>query len=306
MSKITHIKTVNDVHKQLQLPKPKHPLVSVISDFSGAKNIDFRGVKFTTGFYSISLKSEIDGTIYYGRNTYDFQDGTLIFLSPNQLMEYEKGNEEISHNRSWTLIFHPDLIRKSELGRKIEQYSFFGYDAREALHLSEEERNSIENIVKLIEKELTSNIDRHSQELIISNIKLILDYSTRYFDRQFFMRSNLNSDFVTKFERILKNYYKSGEAIELGVPTVKYLGKQMGISPSYLSDLLKKETGRNTIEHIHFFIIDQAKNSLLGTEKSVSEIAYNLGFEYPQHFSKVFKNKTGTSPTEYRKNVANK
>lgn len=301
MSDIYHIHTISEVHQQLGLPKPKHPLVSVIADFSEAKNLDLRGVRFTTDLYSISLKSDVEGTIYYGRNTYDFQEGTLIFLKPNQVVEYEAGNEQASHYRTWTLAFHPDLIRKSELGQRIDQYSFFDYDAREALHLSDDEKNSVQYIFKLIEKEISSNIDRHSQDLIISNIHLLLDYCTRYFDRQFYTRTNLNKDYVTDFEKLLKAYYNSGKALETGVPTVSFLGKEMGMSPYYLSDLLKKETGRNTIEHIHFFIIDKAKNKLLSTNQTVSEIAYELGFEYPQHFAKVFKNKTGFSPSQYRK-----
>lgn len=301
MSKIYHIRTISEVHQQLGLPKPKHPLVSVITDFHGSQDIDFKGVRFTTDLYSISLKSDVEGTIYYGRNTYDFQEGTLIFLKPNQVIEYEPGNEQTSHERTWTLIFHPDLIRKSELGQQIEQYSFFDYDTREALHLSEEERDAIQSLVNLIQKEISLNLDRHSQELIVTNIKLLLDYCTRYFDRQFYTRTNLNKDIVTAFEQLLKEYYSSGQAIEIGVPTVQYIGKKMGLSPYYLSDLLKKETGRNTIEHIHFYIIDKAKSKLLSSKQSVSEIAYDLGFEYPQHFAKVFKNKTGVSPSEYRK-----
>lgn len=301
MSEIYHIRTISEAHQQLGLPKPKHPLVSVITDFHGSQNIDFGGVRFTTDLYSISLKSDVEGTIYYGRNTYDFQEGTLIFLKPNQVIEYEPGKEEASHERTWTLIFHPDLIRKSELGQQIEQYSFFDYDTREALHLSEGERDAIQSLVNLIQKEISLNLDRHSQELIVSNIKLLLDYCTRYFDRQFYTRTNLNKDIVTAFEQLLKDYYSSGQAIEIGVPTVQYIGKKMGLSPYYLSDLLKKETGRNTIEHIHFYIIDKAKSKLLSSKQSVSEIAYDLGFEYPQHFAKVFKNKTGVSPSEYRK-----
>lgn len=301
MSNIYHIKTISEVHQQLGLPKPKHPLVSVITDFEGAKGLNLSGIRFTTDMYSMSLKSDVEGTIYYGRNTYDFQEGTLIFLKPNQVVEYEAGNEEASHARTWTLIFHPDLIRKSELGRHIDSYSFFDYDAREALHLSDDEKTSIQHIVQLIQKEISSNIDRHSQELIVSNIKLVLDYCTRYFDRQFYTRTNLNKDVVIEFEQTLKGYYDSGKALENGVPSVSFLGKEMGMSPYYLSDLLKKETGRNTMEHIHFYIIDKAKSKLLGTNESVGEIAYGLGFEYPQHFAKVFKNKTGLSPSMYRK-----
>jgi len=301
MSKVYHIKTVSEIHQMIGIAKPKHPLVSVITDFGASSDMNLEGIRFSTELFSISLKSDLEGTIFYGRNTYDFQEGTLIFLKPNQVAQYESGNETLSHKRSWSLFFHPDLIKKSDLGRQMERYRFFNYEAREALHLSDDEKNSIQNIVALIQKEIESNIDRHSQELIVSNIKLILDYCTRYFDRQFYTRTNLNQDYVTKFERILKDYYASNKFLELGIPSVSYIGNELGISPYYLSDLLKKETGRNTIEHIHFYIIDRAKSELLGTNQSVSEIAYNLGFEYPQHFAKVFKNKTGKSPTEFRK-----
>lgn len=299
MSEIYRVKSITDLHQMLGIQKPKHPLVSVITDFGDQLSAN-EGVKFTTDLYSISLKEDFEGTIFYGRNTYDFQEGTLIFLKPNQVAEYDLGNEAISHERTWALVFHPDLIRKSELGKIIDRYKFFDYEAREALHLSEDEKKSIEHIVLQIKKEIDSNIDQHSQELITSNIKLVLDYCTRYFDRQFYTRTNLNQDIVSKFELLLNKYYDSGLASEIGLPSVNHLGNELSLSPYYLSDLLKKETGRNTIEHIHFFIIEKAKNSLLGSEKSISEIAYDLGFEYPQHFSKLFKNKTGMSPKEYR------
>lgn len=301
MSNIYHIQTISEIHTQMGLPKPKHPLVSVIQEFPEGQAINLQGMRFSTDLYSISLKSDLEGTLYYGRNTYDFQEGTLIFLKPHQVVEYEPGNEEASHNRTWSLIFHPDLIRKSELGQQMDRYSFFDYDAREALHISDEEKHSVQHIVNLIHKEIASNLDRHSHDLIVSNIKLLLDYCTRYFDRQFYTRTNLHQDVVIEFEQVLKAYYQSGKALEIGVPSVKFLGEEMGMSPYYLSDLLKKETGRNTIEHIHFYIIDQAKSKLLSTNQSVSEIAYELGFDYPQHFAKVFKNKTGISPSAYRK-----
>lgn len=299
MSKIYHIKSISEAHQFMGLYKPRHPLVSVVDQFEGTIPMD-RGGRFTTDLYSISLKSGSEGTIYYGRNKYDYQEGTLIFIKPDQVVEYEPGNEEQSHARSWWLTFHPDLIRKSELGQKIDHYTFFDYDVREALHLSEQEQRSIYDLVLLIKKELSQNIDRHSQDLIISTIKLLLDFCTRYFDRQFYTRTNLNKDLVSQFEQIVRAYYQAGKAADLGVPSVSYLGQEMGMSPYYLSDLLKKETGRNTLEHIHFYIIDKAKNKLLSSQLPVSQIAYELGFEYPQHFARVFKNKTGMSPTEYR------
>ncbi|MEE4000739.1 helix-turn-helix domain-containing protein [Tenacibaculum sp. FZY0031] len=250
--------------------------------------------------YIINLKSGLGRTCLYGRNTYDYQEGTMVFMAPNQTIKVDSSIETPNLSENWILLFHPDLIRKSELGNKIEQYSFFNYDVHEALHISDYEKNLLNQIINNIENEYSQNIDTHSQELIISNIKMILDYCTRFYDRQFYTRTNFNKDIVAKFNAELKTYYSSQLPLEIGIPTVKYLGEKMNISPYYLSDLLKKETGRNTIEHVHFYIIDKAKTNLLNSTKSISEIAYELGFEYPQHFAKLFKNKTGLSPTEYR------
>ena len=241
----------------------------------------------------------MSGTWTYGRNNYDFQEGTLVFTKPNQSLKIEN-QEYLKGSSGWTLIFHPDLIRKSELGKKITQYSFFSYEVNEALHLSNEEQQSITEIVEKVQKEYSQNIDRHSQELIVSNIKLVLDYCTRYYDRQFYTRSNLNQDLVVKFENLLQDYFNSSKPLELGVPTVKYCGAELNMSGHYLSDMLKKETGRSAHDHIHFYVIDQAKTRLLGSDDSISKIAYDLGFEYPNHFSKLFKSKTGMSPGQYR------
>jgi AraC-like DNA-binding protein len=252
--------------------------------------------------YQITFKSICSANLRYGRNTYDHQDGTLLFLGPGQTLqiELEKGIVR-SDVGSWTLLFHPDLIRKSELGKKMGDYSFFSYDINEALHLSEDEKKLLEEIISRIEKEYAQNIDKHSQELIVSQIKLLLDYCTRFYDRQFHTRTNWNKDVVSDFEQLLKDYFNSDNPSQKGIPSVKYFGKELNLSPYYLSDLLKKETGRNTQEHIHFYIIEKAKTALLNSNEPVSQIAYDLGFEYPQHFSKVFKNKTGMSPKEYRK-----
>ncbi|MBR8537804.1 AraC family transcriptional regulator [Carboxylicivirga sediminis] len=200
----------------------------------------------------------------------------------------------------WSLNFHPDLIRRSHLGQHIDDYSFFSYEVNEALHLSDMEKQTIGEIRDKIIHEYRANIDKHSQKLIISNIELMLDYCTRFYDRQFYTRENLNKDTISRFERLLKEYYASDKPLETGLPTVKYCGAELNLSANYLSDLLKKETGRNTQEHIHNFIVDRAKTNLLNTTEPVSQIAYSLGFEYPQHFSKVFKKKTGVSPAEYR------
>ena len=300
MKELIRVKTITEAHQMLGLEKPKHPLVSVAKLPEQLFSSSLIKFKYTSDLYTINLKAGMYGTCNYGRNTYDHQEGTLVFIAPNQTISYEPNEDKPNFEESWALMFHPDLIRKSELGKKIEEYSFFNYDANEALHISDDEKKSLNEIKDKITKEYSQNIDQHSQELIVSNIKLLLDYSKRYFDRQFYTRTNFNSDIVSRFERLLKDYYKTDKPTEIGLPTVAYLGKQLAMSPYYLSDLLKKETGRNTIEHIHFFIIEQAKTSLLNSELNISEIAYNLGFEYPQHFTKLFKNKTGLNPSEYR------
>ena len=247
----------------------------------------------------VSLKDGITGTIGYGRNSYDFSDGTMIFTKPNQVI-YGKKEEIAKESKGWMLLFHSDLIRKSELGRSIGSYSFFDYEVHEALHLSEDEQQTVTELVRKIEREYNQNIDKHSQKLIVSNIELILDYCMRYYDRQFYVRTNLNQDHVSEFEQLLKDYFASERPSELGLPSVKYCGEALNMSPNYLSDLLKKETGKNAKDHIYAFVVNRAKNKLLGTTDSISEIAYDLGFEYPQHFSKLFKSKTGMSPVKYR------
>ena len=200
----------------------------------------------------------------------------------------------------WTLAFHPDLIRKSTLSDKIDQYSFFDYDVNEALHLSDDELKTIEQLLDKIVREYSQNLDRHSQNLIISNIELLLDYCARLYDRQFYTRTNINTDIVSKFENLLKAYYQSEKVDELGIPNVQYMARELNLSSNYLSDLLKKETGKTTQEHIHLYVVEKAKNFLLNSNSSISEIGYSLGFDYPQHFSNLFKSKTGLSPSEYR------
>ncbi len=293
------IHSISQVHEFFGLPKPKHPLISILPITDEMTNFDYGDITYIMDIYQISLKKGISGSITYGRNSYDFQEGTMVFTKPDQALTIETG-EDYSGSSGWTLIFHPDLIRKSGLGHQIDKYSFFSYEVSEALHLSEEEQETLTDLVQKIEKEYNQNIDKHSQELIIGNIKLLLDYCTRYYDRQFYTRTNLNKDLITRFEQILKEYYASEEQRNTGVITVKRCGSELNMSPHYLSDLLRKETGRSAQEHIYQFLIDRAKTRLLSTEESISEVAYSLGFEYPNHFSKLFKTKTGMSPVEYR------
>ena len=296
------IHSITQAHQALGLPKPKHPLVTVVQDREINAAVDFRGMKVLSELYQVVYKQEGCGPIRYGRNSYDYKDGTLIFTSPGQVVGFgdENTTADFESSEGWTLAFHPDLIRKSDLGDKIRQYSFFDYEVNEALHLSEEEKTIIEELLEKIVKEYCQNLDRHSQHLIVSNIQLLLDYCLRFYDRQFYTRTSLNSDVISKFERYLHAYYQTGNAEETGIPSVSYMASQLNLSPNYLSDLLKKVTGKTAQEHIHLYLIEQAKSSLLNSNFSISEIGYSLGFEYPQHFSKLFKAKTGMSPRVYR------
>ena len=300
MSNIVRIDTISQVHEALGLEKPRHPLVSVIPIDERIAAFDYGDVTYVLGFYQVSLKSGICAELTYGRNTYDFEEGTMVFTKPGQALSF-KVAEQMPSKGGWTLMFHPDLIRRSELGKNIEQYSFFSYETHEALHLSDDEKASITELVRKIESEYNQNIDRHTQKLIISNIELLLDYCTRYYDRQFYVRTNLNQDIVTRFENLLREYFDSEQTLESGLPSVKYCGEKLNMSPPYLSDLLKKETGRTAQQHIQDTIIDRAKTKLLASKEQISQIAYGLGFEYPQHFSKLFKTHTEMSPAEYRK-----
>ena len=299
MNKIIKIKSINEVHDFFQLPKPKHPLVSVLPITDEITNFDYGNYSYVFGFYQVSLKIGITGSLTYGRNSYDFQEGTMTFMKPNQAVKVEN-SQEYKGASGWTLLFHPDLIHKSELGRTIDDYTFFNYESNEALHVSDDEKKSLTELVNKIEKEYNQNIDKHSQELIISNIDLLLKYCKRYYDRQFYTRTNLNKDLISKFEIIMLDYFNSEKPKDLGVLTVSYCAKAMNMSANYLGDLLKNETGSSAKEHIQNFLIEKAKTKILGTTKSISEIAYDFGFEYPQSFNKLFKSKTGLTPTKYR------
>ncbi|MFA8298717.1 MAG: helix-turn-helix domain-containing protein [Hyphomicrobiales bacterium] len=299
MKDIIRISSISEAHECLQLGKPKHPMISLLWHKGYKMDKKHLNQPFSFDLYQITFKDCAAGSIGYGRNSYDFQEGTIIFTSPGQIITMKEDHHSDSSD-GWSIFFHPDLIRKSELGRNIEDYSFFSYDVNEALHLSYDEKLTLIDLSQKIENEYNQNIDKHSQNLIISNLKLMLDYCNRYYDRQFFTRENLNKDTITKFEQTLKAYYNKEKEVDNGIPTVKYCGNALNMSSNYLSDLLKKETGKNAQEHIHAFVINKAKTNLLNTTNTISQIAYSLGFDYPQHFSKLFKKKTGMSPMEYR------
>jgi AraC-like DNA-binding protein len=285
------------------LPSPEHQLVSVIQNCDVKSTGSLEDIKIINNLYTVIFKSTNNCSSFsYGRNTYDYENGTLVFTAPGQVMEFRTEDTEVQQvdPDGWTLAFHPNLFRKSDLANKINEYSFFYYDSNEALHLSDKERKTIEDLLDKIVQEYSQKLDRHSQHLIVSNIELFLDYCLRFYDRQFFSRTNLNTDTISKFERLLSAYYNSDKVYQIGIPSVEYCAKQLNVSPNYLTDLLKKETGKTTLEHIHLFLIEKAKNSLLNSSNTISEIGYSLGFEYPQHFSNLFKSKTGFSPKEYR------
>ncbi|MCO6146560.1 AraC family transcriptional regulator [Flavobacterium sp. NRK1] len=299
MNEIININSVADYHRLAGLQSPKHPLVSVSFHKDTVPSEDFAGQRYAFGLYYISYKNGKYARMGYGRSSYDFQEGTLMFMSPGQVIS-PAGSSHETDEGGWSLAFHPDLIRKSALGEKIGKYSFFSYDVNEALHVSESEIRILTELTQKIIMEYNQNIDQHTQNLIISNIELLLDYCNRYYDRQFYTRTNLNKDCVTRFEQLLHNYSSSGMLSQNGIPGVSYFGEKLNMSGHYLSDMLKKETGKSLKKYINDFLINNAKTMLLGSADSVSQIAYSLGFEYPQHFSKLFKQKTGMSPVEYR------
>jgi AraC-like DNA-binding protein len=303
MKDIIRASSISELHQILGLKKPKHPLISVFPFDNNQQNEANENFKYSLNLFQISLKGNCPLMISkYGRNSYDFQECSMIFTAPNQVLEFNT-NYKTDDTNCWTLVFHPDLIRKSTLGKKIGNYSFFSYASNEALHLSDEERKTITDITKKIEKEYCNNIDSHSQTLIISNLELLLNYCIRFYDRQFYTRTNFNQDIISRFEQLLKVYYEEEKQLELGIPTVQYCAEVMLITPKYLSDLLRKETGSGTQDHIHQYLIEKAKTHLLNSKKSASEIAFVLGFEYSQYFSKIFKKKTAMSPNAYRESL---
>ena len=299
MKEIVRIQHISEIHDIFGLEKPKHPLVTVLPIDDKMVNFDYGDATYVFDFYQISLKSGLSGSLTYGTNSYDFREGMMVFLKPNQAIKID--NEEENKNSSgWTLLFHPELIKKSELGRTIEGYSFFNYEIHEALYLSDDEKKSVTELIQKIEKEYNQNIDKHSQDLIIANIELLLKYCKRYYDRQFFTRTNLNKDVLSNFENTMREYYSSNKPEIFGVLSVAYCAKALNMSPNYLGDLVKNETGKSAKEHLQNYLIDKAKTRIIGSNQTISEIAYGFGFEYPQSFNRLFKAKTGMSPTAYR------
>lgn len=301
MNEIEHIKTVSDYNNIIGL-KTKHPLVSVI-DFSKVKKTPKKeAVALSFGFYSVFFKEAKNCTLKYGRSTYDYQEGSLIFIAPNQIVSIEDDGDEYIPN-GFALLFHPDLLHRTSLAQDIKEFSFFSYSISESLHLSENERLIVQECFSKIEYEISGNVDKHSKEIIVANIELFLKYCVRFYDRQFISRDDLNFGIVERFEKLLHNYFKGKEPELNGTPTVVYCANVLNLSPNYFGDLIKKETGKSAQEYIHTVIIDIAKEMIFDINKSISQIAYELGFKYPHHFTRLFKQKVGQSPIEYRKMI---
>lgn len=295
---IIKLNTVDDYNRLFGL-ETLHPLVNVI-DLSQATSFP---THFTVnyGVYALFLKETKCGDIRYGRQPYDYQEGTITSFAPGQVTETDM--PEGVKPKAKGIVFHPDLIKGTSLGQEIRSYSFFSYDSREALHLSDDEKTIILDCLSKIRMELTHPIDKLSRRLISRNIQLLLDYCMRFYNRQFVTRTEANKDVLTRFEHLLDNYFQSGKTQTAGIPTVRYFAEAVFLSPNYFGDLVKKETGKSPQEYIQAKIMDLAKDMLLGSEKSVSQIAYDLGFQYSQHFNRVFKRNTGLSPNEYRKSA---
>jgi len=297
-NKFVKINSISELHKIMGIPKPKHPLISLINykDIPGTaiKN----PIKAILNFYTVSIKHNTDCKLSYGQNYYDFDEGVLAFMEPGQIVSgVQNGDTPLD---GWMLVFHPDLIRNYSLGRNIKNYGFFSYAVNEALHLSESEEEMIGEIFRNIEKEYNHSIDQFSQDVIVSQIELLLNYSNRFYNRQFITRKAASSDLLTKIEALLDEYFKSDKLLESGLPTVQFFADKLHLSPNYLSDMLRVITGQSTQQHIHNKLIEKAKEALSTTNLSVSEIAYQLGFEHPQSFNKLFKSKMNVSPLEYR------
>ena len=295
MDNMRRFETISD-YNAFNNNETLHPLVSVV-DLSKAS--PRQGSRMYFGFYTIFLKDVKCGDLLYGRHTYDYQEGTLVFLAPGQVAGMNSSGETYQP-KGYALVFHPDLIYGTVLGRHIQDYTFFGYQSNEALHLSERERKIVLDCFSKIEYELKHAIDKHSKRLIVSNIELFLNYCIRFYDRQFITRDNVHKGILERFENLLNEYFQADKPQTIGLPSVAYCAGELNLSANYFGDLIKKETGKPPQEYIQSKIIDVAKGKIYDSSKSISEIAYELGFKYPQHFSRLFKQHVGYTPNEYR------
>jgi len=296
MDTIRRFETINE-YNAFNKNETLHPLVSIV-DLSKAD--PRQGSRMYFGFYTIFLKDVKCGDLIYGRHTYDYQEGTLVFLVPGQVAGINS-NGETYQPKGFALVFHPDLVHGTSLGKHIQDYTFFGYQSNEALHLSERERTIVLDCFSKIEYELQHAVDKHSKRLIVSNIELFLNYCVRFYDRQFITRDKAHSGMLERFEKLLNEYFDTEKPQSSGLPSVSYCANELNISANYFGDLVKKETGKSAQEYIQDKLIGIAKERIFDINKSIGEIAYELGFKYPQHFTRLFKQKTGMAPNEYRR-----
>ena len=298
---IRRIRTISEFHELRGLPKPEHPLISVIDLDSIGDSFVSEPMTLVFDFYMIALKRNCHAKFRYGQQEYDFDEGVMSFMSPNQVFGIEPRNEEGPRQTGWIMLIHPDFLWNTPLARAMKRYEFFDYSVNEALFLSEKEEATITGILKNIRDEYHNNIDKFSQDIIISQIEVLLNYSDRFYHRQFITRKVTNHKILERLEDILDGYFGGEDLMEKGLPSVQYVAGQLNVSPNYLSGLLKVLTGQSTQQHIHEKLIEKAKEKLSTTDLSVSEIAYALGFEHPQSLSKLFKSKTNLSPLEFRR-----
>lgn len=299
MDKILNLNYVEQ-YNQLYGIETLHPLVSVVNLNEAIRGVDF--IRLNYGVYALFLKLEKTCDIKYGRQKYDYDEGTIVCFAPGQTAETTSTVANIQTN-AYGILFHPDLLRGTPLNKTIKEYTFFSYEISEALHLSEEEQSIILSCLNIIRKELEHDIDKHSKSLLVKHIELLLDYCMRFYERQFITRSKNNRDVLTRFERLLDEYFEGTTAARDGLPSVKYFAEKLCLSANYFGDLLKKETGKTPQEYIQEKIIEIAKDRISGTQDTVSQIAYSLGFQYPQHLCRLFKKREGCTPNEYRINM---
>lgn len=295
-----HFKTLSAYFDYLQLPSPEHPMLSVLTGLGDSflPCPKESSPPITNDCYTISLKKNIKGSLNYGRTRYDFSNGALMFISPRQVLQWE--NIETSEQKGFSITFHEDFIKGTVLAAQIKKYGFFSYSSNEALHLSPKEEHQIESLIENIEIEYQNNQDAFSKDIIISQLSTVLKYAHRFYERQFLNRKALSHDLLERFNSQLDSYFATDQLHLHGIPSIQEIADKMSVSQRYLSDTLKKETGKTSTEHLQFYLIDAAKNVLLNPNKKISEVAYDLGFEYPQYFSRLFKKQEGISPSEYR------
>lgn len=296
------IQSISELLRFLELPKPMHPLVALV-DYKDIKaDTELLGRGYILNFYKISFKKHFAGQIRYGQGYYDFEEGGLSFTAPNQIISAAQEEKDYS---GYTLLFHPDFIRNYTVGKNISKYGFFSYSVAEALYLSDKEKKVIFSIFDAIAIELDNNIDHFSQDVLVTQIELLLNYSNRFYNRQFITRKVVHNDLITEMESYLNDFFQTEKSLFDGPPTVQQLADHLKVSPRYLSDMLRSLTGQNSQQHIHNKLIDKAKDILSTSNLTIAEIAYQLGFEYPQSFNKLFKSKTKISPLEYRQSFNN-